>query len=208
MYKCINKKDSFKNLTINKDYEGEEVGNFIEVINDSNVKARYDKKYFEVVRPRPRTRTLTCRQFIDEFITFELRTTNNIHEIIIRSDNYICNLYINSTLNSCGIKFIDGMDLLEDFINARLGNMPDNVVLDNDEGADSELFYEIMKKAILEFERLSGMGHAFYMFTTNDPSRDIFNTLTQHSIKTEEEENPNSGNDIAIWVCSRTQLGI
>jgi hypothetical protein len=70
MYKCINKKDSFKNLTLNKDYEGTEVGNFIEVINDSNVKARYDKKYFENVVPRPRIRRISMVDFINEFISF------------------------------------------------------------------------------------------------------------------------------------------
>jgi len=64
MYKCINKKDSFKNLTVNKDYEGEEIGDFIEVINDANVKTRYNKRYFEAV---PIVRGLTIQEFIEEF---------------------------------------------------------------------------------------------------------------------------------------------
>ena len=205
MYKCINKKDSFKNLTVNKDYEGEEMGNFIEVVNDSNVKARYDKKYFEIVVPRPRVRRLSITDFINEFITTQFRIVTPGWEINIEypTNNISYTIYFDTTRNSCGIRFIDGIENLIDLIDIIRRNLPENVEIDNNN--DSVFLVELLKKCISAYERNDG-NFAFYMFTTNDTEREIlseFNNLFTH---TEDERNPNSGHNIRVWVASHSQL--
>lgn len=208
MYKCINKKDSFKNLTLNKDYEGTEVGNFIEVINDSNVKARYDKKYFETVVPRPRIRIISIADFINEFIVIS-RDRNDDDEVSInityRESNNDFTLFFDQTRNSCGIRFIDGIEQLISLVSIIENNLPDNVEIS--EYNNSQFLVELLRKVIAYFEELNH-SFAFYMFTTHPDSRTILSEFDRLFTSTAEESNPNSGNNIKVWVASRTQLEI
>lgn len=214
MYKCISKKDSFKNLTLNKDYEGTEVGNFIEVINDSNVKARYDKKYFETVVPRPRIRRINMIDFINEFIFFNhylviSRDRDNDDEVSInityRERNNDFTLFFDQTRNSCGIRFIDGIEQLINLVSIIETNLPDNVEIS--EYNKSQFLVELLRKVILYFEEIDH-SFVFYMFTTHPDSRIILSEFDRLFTSTAEELNPNSGNDIKVWVASRIQLGI
>lgn len=208
MYKCISKKDSFKNLTLNKDYEGIEVGNFIEVINDSNAKTRYDKKYFETVVPRPRIRRINMIDFINEFIVIS-RDRDDDDEVSInityRERNNNFTLFFDQTRNSCGIRFIDGIEQLITLVSIIETNLPDNVEIS--EYNKSQFLVELLRKVILYFEEIDH-SFAFYMFTTHPDSRIILSEFDRLFTSTEEESNPNSGNYIKVWVASRTQLGI
>jgi len=209
MYKCINKKDSFKNLTLNKDYEGEEVGNFIEVINDSNVKARYDKKYFEIVTPRPRVRRINMVDFINEFISFS-RDRNDDNDSVSINITYSENdstvtLFFDPTRNSCGVRFIDGIEQLITLINNIENSLPDNVEIT--EYNNSQFLVELLREAIVYFEE-DNQSFAFYMFTTHPDSREILSEFDRLFTTTAEELNPNSYNNIKVWVASSTQLEI
>jgi len=208
MYKCINKKDSFKNLTLNKDYEGTEVGNFIEVINDSNVKTRYDKKYFETVVPRPRIRRINMIDFINEFIVISRNRDDDDGvsiNITYRERNNDFTLFFDQTRNSCGIRFIDGIEQLINLVSIIETNLPDNVEIS--EYNKSQFLVELLRKIILYFEEIDD-SFAFYMFTTHPDSRIILSEFDRLFTSTAEESNPNSGNDIKVWVASRIQLGI
>jgi len=208
MYKCINKKDSFKNLTLNKDYEGTEVGNFIEVINDSNVKTRYDKKYFETVVPRPRIRRINMIDFINEFIVISRNRDDDDGvsiNITYRERNNDFTLFFDQTRNSCGIRFIDGIEQLINLVSIIETNLPDNVEIS--EYNKSQFLVELLRKIILYFEEIDD-SFAFYMFTTHPDSRIILSEFDRLFTNTAEELNPNSDNDIKVWVASRTQLGI
>lgn len=207
MYKCISKKDSFKNLTLNKDYEGTEVGNFIEVINDSNVKTRYDKKYFKTVVPRPRIRRINMIDFINEFIVISRNRDDDEDSINItyRERNNNFTLFFDQTRNSCGIRFIDGIEQLITLVSIIETNLPDNVEIS--EYNNSQFLVELLRKIILYFEE-DDHYFAFYMFTTHPDSRIILSEFDRLFTSTEEESNPNSGNYIKVWVASRTQLGI
>ena len=208
MYKCINKKDSFKNLTLNKDYEGTEVGNFIEVINDSNVKTRYDKKYFETVVPRPRIRRINMIDFINEFIVISRDRDDDDGvsiNIAYRERNNDFTLFFDQTRNSCGIRFIDGIEQLINLVSIIETNLPDNVEIS--EYNKSQFLVELLRKIILYFEEIDD-SFAFYMFTTHPDSRIILSEFDRLFTNTAEELNPNSDNDIKVWVASRTQLGI
>lgn len=208
MYKCINKKDSFKNLTLNKDYEGTEVGNFIEVINDSNVKARYDKKYFENVVPRPRIRRINMVDFINEFISFSRDSDADdgvgINITYSEYDSTVT-LFFDQTRNSCGVRFIDGIEQLINLVSMVENSLPDNVEIT--EYNNSQFLVKLLREVILYFEENSH-SFAFYMFTTHFDSREILNEFDRLFTTTPEELNPNSGNNIKIWVASRTQLEI
>lgn len=208
MYKCISKKDSFKNLTLNKDYEGIEVGNFIEVINDSNVKTRYNKKYFETVVPRPRIRRINMIDFINEFIVIS-RNRDDDDEVSInityRERNNNFTLFFDRTRNSCGIRFIDGIEQLINLVSIIKTNLPDNVEIS--EYNKSQFLVELLRKVILCFEEIDH-SFVFYMFTTHPDSRIILSEFDRLFTSTAEELNPNSGNDIKVWVASRIQLGI
>lgn len=208
MYKCINKRDSFKNLTLNKDYEGTEVGNFIEVINDSNVKARYDKKYFEIVTPRPRVRRINMVDFINEFISFSRDRDDDdgvgINITYSEHDSDVT-LFFDQTRNSCGVRFIDGIEQLITLINNIENSLPDNVEIT--EYNNSQFLVELLRKVILYFEE-NNHSFAFYMFTTHPDSRSILSEFDRLFTTTAEELNPNSNNNIKVWVASSTQLEI
>lgn len=207
MYKCISKKDSFKNLTLNKDYEGTEVGNFIEVINDSNAKTRYDKKYFETVVPRPRIRRINMIDFINEFIVISRDRDDDENSINItyRERNNDFTLFFDQTRNSCEIRFIDGIEQLITLVSIIETNLPDNVEIS--EYNNSQFLVELLRKVILYFEEIDH-SFAFYMFTTHPDSRIILSEFDRLFTNTAEELNPNSDNDIKVWVASRIQLGI
>ena len=208
MYKCINKKDSFKNLTLNKDYEGTEVGNFIEVINDSNVKARYDKKYFETVVPRPRVRRISMADFINEFIVIS-RDINDDDGVSVcieyREQANEYTIFFDDPRNSCGVRFIDGIEQLINLVSMVENSLPDNVEIT--EYNNSQFLVELLREVILYFEEISH-SFAFYMFTTHPDSREILSEFDRLFTTTAEELNPNSGNNIKVWVASSTQLGI
>ena len=199
---CINPKN-YK-LTQGKVYEilDEEDGYYL-LVNDSNKTVRYYSDLFddveeaveEVAPPPPPARTeadvisslnVTCAgqrctvTYVDlnnQTVTFQTSTIG-----------------INGTNISCGIRQMSN-------INNILSSIDNNVSTDEDDLL--ELRKEIVKRVTSLFIRdLRGNTRWMLMSTNNDDIFedyfDVFDSLAQTNLGW--ENNPNSGNDIKLWV--------
>jgi len=159
--------------------------------------------------PRPRVRRISMVDFINEFISFS-RDRNDDNDSVSINITYSENdstvtLFFDPTRNSCGVRFIDGIEQLITLINNIENSLPDNVEIT--EYNNSQFLVELLREAIVYFEE-DNQSFAFYMFTTHPDSREILSEFDRLFTTTAEELNPNSYNNIKVWVASSTQLEI
>lgn len=200
---CTNPKN-YK-LTQGKVYEilDEEEGYYL-LINDSNKTVRYYSDLFDDVEqtveetappPSPPVRT-------EADVISSLNVTHNNHRCNITYvdlnnetiDFQTSNIGISGTDISCGIRQIYN-------VNEILSNIDSYIDIEDDDLL--ELRKEIVKRVITLFIRNNrGNSRWMLMSTNNDDTFEdyfeIFDSLAQTNLGW--EENPNSGNEIKLWV--------
>lgn len=203
MFKCNSKNPKFKNLTIGKDYEGETSNDdFIEITNDAGVKSKYHKKYFsEVTEETEVSKTrLSLNDILDRLnITF---SEEDLAHIVYNNgiNSYVC---IESAQNTCGILELDGMNNIAYLTNSIIEDINTSTI-ETTSVTESELFNDIMIRVLDYISK--EYSEPFYMLTTNSPDSSIFSVFTEEVTNTYgcfrslPKENPNSGNDIAVWL--------
>ena len=199
---CINPKN-YK-LTQGKVYEilDEEDGYYL-LVNDSNKTVRYCSDLFgdieetveEVAPPPPPART-EADVISSLNVTFiASRCTVTYVDLNNQTVTFQTNtIVISSTDISCGIRQMYG-------INNILSSIDNNVNTDEDDLL--ELRKEIVKRVIsLLINRNKGNTRWMLMSTNNndifEDYFDVFDSLAQTNLGW--ENNPNSGNDIKLWV--------
>ena len=199
---CINPKN-YK-LTQGKEYYivDEEDGYYL-LVNDSNKTVRYYSDLFddieeaveEVAPPPPPARTETDVISSLNVTCGGQRCTITYVDLNNQSVNFQTNtIGISSTNISCGIHQISG-------INDILSSIDNNVNTNEDDLL--ELRKEIVKRVISLFIRNKRGNTRWMLMSTNNNDTfedyfDVFDSLAQTNLGW--ENNPNSGNDIKLWV--------
>ena len=201
---CINPKN-YK-LTQGKVYEilDEEDGYFL-LVNDSNKTVRYYSDLFDDVIAIPDEETIappapSVRTETDVISSLNVTYNNNRCNVMyVDLNNQTVNFQTNTigiseTVISCGIRQMCN-------INNILLSIDNNVSTADDDLL--ELRKEIVKRVIsllIHYNR--GNSRWMLMSTNNDSSFedyfDVFDSLAQTNLGW--ENNPNSGNDIKLWV--------
>ena len=184
---CVSKKDSFKNLTVNKQYEATEDGDVYVLPNDAGYSARYAKKYFRAVPAVPVRRNLTDMLNVsvdDDIVTIRLNRT-------VRT----VNLNIDQAINSCGIFNIDGIQFLKRTVREMYAAKARDII-----GEESEMFEEIIK-GILDYlcDSRPAMCYTF-SDAVRDEDASLDQVLDSLSDSVVEGDNPNSDHDIVLWI--------
>lgn len=217
MLKCNSKNPKFKNLTIGKDYEGVIEGDFAEVVNDSGVKSRYHKKYFSaaaIVPPAPQITTLSLEDILREISVVISASSGDgsYRSISIRSTRTIsATVYLDVVSNTCGVIEIDGINSVDSLANDIITNIGRNP-LEITSVTTNQLFDSLMMLILREIRNNADLQHPFYMLSTNNPDRNSFVNfnrrfaLTNSSSKTTNRINPNSNNEIAVWIIDAEEL--
>lgn len=219
MITCNNKDPKFKNLTVGKQYEGTIDGDFVEITNDANVKARYNKKYFAVteterprrarpVPPPPVINYINLERFIEDHVSLEFDDHYNnegeLEVVIYVGGHRIASGCIQSTVASCGVGFFQGLNSLMNAIDALPEQFTDNGEIYNIQDVNRErLFAEIIER----IGQNTPQPLAFLVLSTNSPDRDYLQNLNEHIRITSPVDriNPNSGNMIGLWVLDCTE---
>lgn len=195
-YRCTNPKN-YK-LTSNKTYEVlEDLNHSIKIINDNNKVVNYHKNLFTEVIEEPQP-TVAARTEQDVIMSMVVRDDGTIiftdlqnNEVTIENT-----LIIYDPVISCGITQIDG-------INNTIENI-ENIVDTSDEDL-IELKQQIFRLFIENSIRRDDNRRYFLFSTNHNPDyEDYFSVLDAMSQGNFGwEENPNSGNDIKLWILNR-----
>jgi hypothetical protein len=185
---CTRKKDAFKNLTVNKAYsEATEDGEVYVVTNDAGFKARYAKQYFRVTPEEPRTRNLLdlLRVEINDYtISITLnRTTRNV------------DLDIDSSTISCGIDQIEGISTLKRAVNEIYAAKVADII-----GSKAEMFRVILNTIFTELRENDNRMCWLLSDQIRVADTELDSVLTEMSDIHTTGHNPNSNNEITLWV--------
>jgi MoaA/NifB/PqqE/SkfB family radical SAM enzyme len=183
---CLEKPAKFKNLTRNKNYEAIEDGEAYVVTNDIGFRARYAKKYFRVVPEAPVTRRLL------DLLTVTIED-EDVRIVLNRTTREV-SLSVDATEISCGIDQISGISNLKSTVNSMYAAKAADI-----EGTKTEMFATIMNVILEELRRDNKM-----CWLVSDQVRDsdieLDAYLTSIAVSAITGNNPNSGNDITLWV--------
>lgn len=179
--KCINK-SNFTNITLNQEYEVISSGkDMLKITNDIGIEADYHKKYFEEVKPKPKTliprfeMTSRSGQYVLTMI-YGLETAPTRQETILT-------LYVVSS--SCGVISFYGINNLTAVLK-RLN-------LFNEDNFKNAI------TTVLEYVENS-IPKAITLFSTNKAHREIWPIMDEISnFSSETRINPNSSNEIKVW---------
>jgi hypothetical protein len=170
---------SYKNITVGKNYVGVvEEGKF-KIINDSGRELSYPLTLFGRLLPNPLAEIKIKYNNFDDNVKVSFR---NIRE------QY---LYPENTAISCGILYLSGINSLKDLV---------KIIHPSLSIPTEEIFAYIIVNVIKTLKY--HYNHwAFLLLSTNiGEDSSIFKWLDDNSIFHEDEENPNSGNIIRLWV--------
>lgn len=193
---CINSKN-YK-LTEGKVYSIiEENNGYYFLVNDNNRTVRYDSSLFEdeahgIVPPPPPARTeADCINSISQ-------NTNSISYVDLNNETITINTTVTreGSYISCGVKEVVGL-------NGVMYNILDNVDTEEDDMLD---LIDALFRAALENIKSQFPACRFLLLSTNNDTahEDFFTILDSESVShTEWENNPNSGNDIKVWILQR-----
>lgn len=182
MIKCINPK--VYNLTAGKEYEViNESGRFYTVINDTGSAFSYSKELFEVETPAP----------IEEPLTIRIDNPAGNHQYRITTNKYAILRVIferTGTSISCGInQFYNVNEVVREVLERY-----------------NEDAIEVLKALVSHV--LTRYVYKFALLSTNiTDNEDVVEVLDKVLGDHQHEGlNPNSGNDIALWVVDREQF--
>ena len=188
---CTNKKEAFKNLTLNKEYENViEDGDAFVVSNDSGFRSKYAKKYFRVVPEAPPVRNL-----LDMLQLSFARATNELTIVLNRTTRSI-GLDISASSISCGISEVDGISTIKTIVNEMYDNKVDTIV-----GERVDFFRAVIEYLLTQIREQHNV--AFILMSDNNAisHSDEFDTVMNSlAINSFARVNPKSNNDITLWV--------
>jgi hypothetical protein len=224
MFTCTRKKDSFKNLTVGKEYDGTEDGESIIVVNDAGYRARYAKDYFRSTEqttteaPRrgrpPRVQEVVAAPApppppppfdIERESTVEVALDGPRMNISLRAldvtnttrlDYYGANI-------SCGVRQISGMNAIgsniDTFISMAIrGN---GRCVSNDNGV-------FLANRIIEGIRAAVRRESAFVLMSDvvQDNDTLQRALNDHpAVNWSEAQNPNSGNVIRVWMIATSE---
>ncbi len=211
--KCINPKTY--NLTRNKEYEtvAEENGVYI-MFNDRGLRAKYNTSLFEDVVTQ-----LSDQEIFNSYnVNWEEGTitiNNRDNEVLNlhydndeHANNYLDDLDDQRSFASCGIRAVHGINRLYNSI----VELVNEFQFDNNELKSNlirKIFADHVKMYVLKYCIDTGAFTLFSTNITNDGTdentsdqavEDIISILDSYSDCTEQGVNPNSDNEIKIWV--------
>lgn len=202
--KCVNPKNY--NLTLNEDYElVNESADFVTIRNNNNKVLRYSKDLFEISTviaepvtaplpppPPPRTEQDCINSIVIEGNQLRYHNMNNE---LITFGNISLGRLINNDF-SCGVARYHDLNYMMSRIDHSVDTSDDDMI---------NLRIAIFK-AILTYN-FNRSQIRFHMFSTNFDINfeDYFDVLDEMAgvSKTEWASNPNSGNDIKVWVITQ-----
>jgi hypothetical protein len=186
---CTRKKNVFKNLTVNKTYEAVEEGENFLVTNDAGLKAKYAKAYFRINPQTPVTRPIASVTAVE--VTDDEETINITVNRTMRS----VGMDIDGVNMSCGIDSVSGIAALKSTVRDLIRNKVDTII-----GTEAELFLIVMNAYLEELRNNS--PRMCYLFS--DAIRPVDAAMDEVLDEIAETKsighNPNSGNEIALWV--------
>lgn len=204
---CTTKPDKFKNLTINKEYENViEDGEAFVVPNDSGFRSRYAKKYFRVVPETPTTQPRPAQPVTRNLLGV---LTMNYHEndggdyleIILNGISRNININLEISTISCGIYEVYGIQEIKRVVNEMYNNKQQNIV-----GTREEFFRAVMEYLIAQLR--NNNSRAFFLMSDNNntANSDIYDSiLSTLAVGNFSRSNPNSGNNITLWIINGAQ---
>ena len=196
--KCINTKN-YK-ITLNAEYEGEEDGNYVKIVNDSGKLVRYDLSLFEDITtppPPPPPPIRTENQIIQSIVV-----SNVDHTIRFRYNDRTNQLVESVNINftrqnpdfSCGIETINNLTGIILTIEATVSTEHDDYI-----ALKRSIFTRIINQ-IKQICRQSNRGAIIFSTNNNNNHEDYYTWLQQLSMTTTDWFlNPNSSNQIKIW---------
>lgn len=193
--KCI--ENNGYNITVGNVYLLlQESQDFYFVVNDNNKTVKYSKQMFElveeeapqVIEPVKRTE----QDMIDSIVWNNNSVRfNDLDNNVVNVNNAFSDY---GTEASCGIKAIDGLDATLQYINAAVPEDDDYLEL------RKAIFKIILKNRIIY--KYAGDNCAMRILsTTANQDSDMLSVLDEMAnMVSEVKNNPNSGNDIKMWV--------
>lgn len=105
--RCSTKPEKFKNLTLEKEYEATQDGDFVHLTNDAGQRAKYSRKYFTQVRVRRATPPAPPVVRLADALSVRCTAEGgNSLIIVLNLDGFVLNesLPFDGLAISCGIK--------------------------------------------------------------------------------------------------------
>lgn len=224
MYTCSKKKPAFKNLTVGKEYEGIEDGEMVVVVNDIGARARYSKEYFtgtvEAAPRRGRPRAAEAAVVappppppppptLEQYVSIDINRDGariNARVLARPRNNFvlgIVELRIDGSNISCGIFQVSGINGSSNLIREISRTIPAEVT-----GNTPEALASMIMSAMFAYIKIQQPA-AYYLLSNNlnDETDVVAEWLNQNAISTCTDGNPNSGNEISLWVMSGTDGG-
>lgn len=199
MIRCTSKKESFRNLTVNKEYEATEDGDRYIITNDAGLETKYAKKYFTtvVVAPRPVS-------IIDALNVVVSYANDNIDVSMTIANHRVVrtNLNLFQTTNSCGIKELQGISPLKNACRELFHRINHDLY----PGTLIDMWRKVYQELMVE--ALSNCG-ACVMLTDAIWEHDAaMNDVISDNADAEwTGPNDNSGNTIIVWIVGKNALG-
>lgn len=178
--KCINQ-GNFVNITVGKEYDVMiDNENTWSIISNNGLQQHYYKKYFEIVEQHDNM--VIPEKIIYEYQNKSLLDFSISNHIKVTLDDGFFDLQRDLISDNCGIIHIWGINDLFMEINE-----------------DIDLFEKIIKEIIAYYE--DSDGAAAIVFSTNDEYYEIWKVLDNlMSFSSETMENPNTENQIKLWM--------
>lgn len=192
MITCIEKPRKFKNLTLNKEYEGTEDGDNYILLNDAGIQAKYNKKYFRAMPVSENIAdAISVQVNINEDEDGEAKEYADII-VTLGGNAFETSLGIYSSAISCGIDQLQGIAQMK-----RECRVFYNLI--NHEryvGSFADMFNLIWNAVIENLPvRTYIMSDRFL-----EEHEDIDLIITNSADVEWRGRNHNSGNDIIFWI--------
>lgn len=198
--KCINKPDKFKNLTREKDYEAVADGDAYVLVNDAGFRARYAKSYFREVAAAPTIpppppapvvvplTAVTFRNFLEGGVfDFTVNTGGRRREETIRFS-------LSRSSISCGIYELSGIREIGNVLASLYERIP------NPDFTYSNFVNRCMDELITTIFSIQPMATLLMSDFIDSDNDHVHEYLNENASYSAHQNNPNSGNDIILWV--------
>lgn len=177
-YRCINKAD-FKNLTLDKEYPGVLRDDYISITSDNGTEQRYHRKYFREIPDDPL-----------EILRNGLLVSIEDNDVIIRYGNSSSSLGLRGSSISCGVHQMQGIEEIRGMIENGLSRTFPTLSL--------SAIAKVVWTKIITFLREETDYH--YFIASSMVWEDDAQTLNTLSEANTTGLNPNSSNEITIWI--------
>jgi hypothetical protein len=172
--RCVTKSNKFKNLTVDKVYDGNEEDDNYVVTNDSGLPSRYAKKYFA----------------LSDVVNVRSVDTNGRFCITINGREYEFEIILSSSAISCGINQLSNISNLKTVVRR----------VTNTSKSTADIFRTVIE-FVLGYYREHNPAMC-YLISDQLREEDVVmdRVLDELASVSEEAENPNSNHQICLWV--------